>query len=49
VEKSNAYKAPGAVIEGVPATWVFPEIGLLSALATMTLFTPPLATLQPGH
>ena len=26
VEKSNAYKAPGAVIEGVPATWASPEI-----------------------
>jgi hypothetical protein len=35
VEKSNAYKAPGAVIEGVPATWVSPKIGPLSALSVM--------------
>ncbi len=36
VEKSNAYKAPGAVIEGVPATSVSPEIGLMGALRIMT-------------
>jgi hypothetical protein len=35
VEKSNAYKAPGAAIEGVPATLLFPEIDLMSALSVM--------------
>jgi hypothetical protein len=31
VEKSTAYEVPGGVIEGVSATWVSPEIGLMSA------------------
>jgi len=35
VEKSTAYKAPGAEIEGVPATSVSPEIDLMSALSVM--------------
>ena len=35
VEKATAYKAPGAAIEGVPATWVSPEIDLMSALSVM--------------
>jgi hypothetical protein len=36
VAKSAAYKSPGAAIEGVPATWVSPEIDLMSALSVMS-------------
>jgi hypothetical protein len=36
VEKSTAYKSPGAAIEEVPATWVSPEIELMSALSVMS-------------
>jgi hypothetical protein len=36
VEKLTAYKSPGAAIEGVPATWVSPEIELMSALSVMS-------------
>ena len=35
VEKSTAYKAPEAAIEGVPATGLSPEIDLMSALSIM--------------
>jgi hypothetical protein len=35
VKNPTAYKAPGAAIEGVPATWVSPKIGLMSALSVM--------------
>lgn len=33
VQKSTAYKAPGATIARLPATWVSPEIDLMKALA----------------
>jgi hypothetical protein len=35
VKNPTAYKAPGAAIEGVPATLVSVEIGLMSALSVM--------------
>src|SRR6266513_1039205 len=42
VQKSTAYKAPGATIARLPATWVSPEIDRL-------LFRPPPGWSQPAH